>query len=55
MIHQIRTAEVAKTVSTGLWNLLSTTTAQIAITAAARQATRKVRMKVSLAILFAPI
>jgi hypothetical protein len=52
-VNQIRTAEVENAVWTGSWNMLSTTTAQIAITAAARQEMRKVRMPISLARQFA--
>jgi hypothetical protein len=40
----MRTPDVVNAVSTGFCNLLSTTTAQIAMSAAARQATTKVRM-----------
>ena len=44
----IRTADVANATSTGSWKPLRTTTAQTAITAAAMQATMKVRMGESL-------
>jgi hypothetical protein len=41
---QMRTADVVKAIFTGSWMPLRTTTAQIATTAAATQATIKTRM-----------